>query len=189
MEDQNVAEIKRQVKTLKVPVDYKEEKFGGTLLMLAVLTNKYRSVKALLALGANPNTPDDTVRNFGRNAVIFASMHNWASADILRLLLENGGNPNSVECGVQEDGFGNFNPACNSALFYAVFASFEKVKILVEAGADVNLETSARMLERCMLHLRIKEWTYYYIYWSTERIIIVNLKGLILTTPTIPPSR
>jgi len=143
VEDQNVPEIKRQVKKLKVPVDYKEEKFGGTLLMLAVRTNKYRSVKTLLSLGANPNTPNDTVHNFGRNAVIFASMFHSVSADILRLLLENGGNPNSVECGVQEDGFGNFDPACNSALSYAVFASFEKVKILVEAGADVNLETSA----------------------------------------------
>lgn len=143
VEDQNVPEIKRQVKKLKVPVDYKEEKFGGTLLMLAVRTNKYRSVKTLLSLGANPNTPNDTVHNFGRNAVIFASMFDRVSADILRLLLENGGNPNSVECGVQEDGFGNFYPACNSALSYAVFASFEKVKILVEAGADVNLETSA----------------------------------------------
>jgi len=143
VEDQNVPEIKRQVKKLKVPVDYKEEKFGGTLLMLAVRTNKYRSVKTLLSLGANPNTPNDTVHNFGRNAVIFASMFDRVSADILRLLLENGGNPNSVECGVQEDGFGNFDPACNSALFYAIFASFEKVKILVEAGADVNLETSA----------------------------------------------
>ena len=71
VEDQNVTEIKRQVLSLKVPVDYKEEKFGGTLLMIAVRTNKLRSVKALLELGANPNEPNDTLHNFGRNAVFF----------------------------------------------------------------------------------------------------------------------
>ena len=85
VEDQNVQEIKRQVKKLKVPVDYKETKFGGILLMLAICTNKYRSVKTLLSLGANPNTPNDTVHNFGRNAVIFASMFDRSRSEERRV--------------------------------------------------------------------------------------------------------
>ena len=143
VEDQNVTEIKRQVLSLKVPVDYKEEKFGGTLLMIAVRTNKLRSVKALLQLGANPNEPNDTLRNLGRNAVLFASEFNEPSPKILQLLLDYGGNPNSTECGRKEDNLGNWIPARDFALNAAVFTGFEKVKILVEAGADVNLETSA----------------------------------------------
>ena len=141
VEDQNVTEIKRQVLSLKVPVDYKEEKFGGTLLMIAVRTNKLRSVKALLQLGANPNEPNDTLRNFGRNAVLFASESKIPSPEILQLLLDYGGNPNSIECGKQKDNLGNWIPARDFALNAAVFTGFEKVKILVEAGADVNLQT------------------------------------------------
>ena len=141
VEDQNVTEIKRQVLSLKVPVDYKEEKFGGTLLMIAVRTNKLRSVKALLELGANPNEPNDTLHNFGRNAVFFASKFNEPSPKILQLLLDYGGNPNSTECGRKEDNLGNWIPARDFALNKAIFTGFEKVKILVEAGADVNLQT------------------------------------------------
>ena len=120
---------------------YKEEKFGETLLMIAVWTNKLRSVKALLQLGANPNEPNDTLRNFGRNAVLFASESKIPSPEILQLLLDYGGNPNSIECGKQKDNFGNWIPARDFALNAAVFTGFEKVKILVEAGADVNLQT------------------------------------------------
>ena len=141
VEDQNVTEIKRQVLSLKVPIDYKEEKFGETLLMIAVWTNKLRSVKALLQLGANPNEPNDTLRNFGRNAVLFASESKIPSPEILQLLLDYGGNPNSIECGKQKDNLGNWIPARDFALNAAVFTGFEKVKILVEAGADVNLQT------------------------------------------------
>ena len=141
VEDQNVTEIKRQVLSLKVPVDYKEEKFGETLLMIAVWTNKLRSVKALLQLGANPNEPNDTLLNFGRNAVLFASESKIPSPEILQLLLDYGGNPNSIECGKQKDNLGNWIPARDFALNAAVFTGFEKVKILVEAGADVNLQT------------------------------------------------
>jgi len=141
VEDQNVTEIKRQVLSLKVPVDYKEEKFGETLLMIAVWTNKLRSVKALLQLGANPNEPNDTLLNFGRNAVLFASESKIPSPEILQLLLDYGGNPNSIECGKQKDNLGNWIPARDFALNAAGFSGFLKGKILLEAGADVNLQT------------------------------------------------
>ena len=141
VEDQDTAEIKRQVTLLKVPVDYKEEKFGGTLLMIAVRTNKKESVKTLLELGADPNMPNDTLRNFGRNAVIFASK--FETPQMLKLLLEYGGDPNSIERGVQQDNLDNWIPARHFALYDAVplFGDFEKVRILVEAGADVNMQT------------------------------------------------
>lgn len=143
VQDQDISEIKYEVETKGIPVDYKENKWGGTLLMLAVRTNKKESVKTLLELGANPNEPDDTIRNFGRNAVIFASKFSSVSPKILKMLLEYGGNPNSVECGVQRDNHDNWVPARHFALFEAVDAEgdYEKVRILVEAGADVNMQT------------------------------------------------
>ncbi|EKX97412.1 ankyrin repeat protein, partial [Hoylesella saccharolytica F0055] len=141
VEDQNVTEIKRQVLSLKVPVDYKEEKWNQTLLMMAVSSNKIRSVKCLLALGASPNEHDDSVNSLGETPIIVAARFPSISPKILQLLLDYGGNPNSIECGKQKDNFGNWIPARDFALNEAVFTGFEKVKILVEAGADVNLQT------------------------------------------------
>ena len=139
VEDQDTAEIKRQVTLLKVPVDYKEEKFGGTLLMIAVRTNKQKSVKTLLELGADPNVPNDTIRNFGRNAVIYASK--FGTPQMLKLLLEYGGDPNSIERGVHQDNLDNWIPARHFALYDAIPDGIRKVKLLVEAGADVNMQT------------------------------------------------
>lgn len=141
VDDEDVDEIRRQVLSLNVSVDYKEDKFGETLLMIAVRTNKTKSVKVLLELGADPNEPDDTIHGYGRNSVIYASEFSTPNPQLLKLLLENGGNPNSIERGMQKDNVGNWEPARGFALFYAIFDSFEKVKILVEAGADVNMQT------------------------------------------------
>lgn len=141
VEDEAINEIRYEVLSKKIPIDYKEDRFGGTLLMLAVLNNKKESVKALLELGANPNEPNDTIRNFGRNAVLCASK--FSSSEILKMLLEYGGDPNSVECGVQRDNHDNWIPARHFALYDAISSEgdFEKVRILVEAGADVNMQT------------------------------------------------
>ena len=143
VEDEDTDEIKRQVLYLKVPVDSKEEIFGQPLLMVAVRNNLIESVRTLLELGANPNEPEDTLYNAGSNAVIVASEFDRPSSQILKLLLEYGGDPNSIERGMQKDNLGNWEPARLIALSNAVFSDFEKVKILVEAGADVNLYTES----------------------------------------------
>ena len=72
VDDQNINEINRQVLEEKIPVDFKEKKFGLTLLMYAVITNKIHSVQRLLELRADPNLPNDSLTDSGMNAVIFA---------------------------------------------------------------------------------------------------------------------
>ena len=143
VEDEDISRIKYEVEQLGIPVDYKEERWKSTLLMLAIDNNKKKSVKALLELGADPNVPRDTVRYRGNNPVILASRFSHISPEILKMLLEYGGDPNSVECGVQQDNLGNWVPARHFALFDAVplDGDYEKVRILVEAGADVNMQT------------------------------------------------
>ena len=64
VEDEAINEIRYEVLSKKIPIDYKEDRFGGTLLMLAVLNNKKESVKALLELGANPNEPKESRGRF-----------------------------------------------------------------------------------------------------------------------------
>lgn len=142
VEDENIEGIKLQVNKVGIPVDYKEERFGETLLMLAVRNNKYISVKTLLELGADPNEPNDTIHNWGENAIIIASEFPRISPKILKLLLEYGGNPNSVCRGKQEYN-DEWIPIRHFPLYDAVpiFGDFEKVRILVEAGADVNMQT------------------------------------------------
>ena len=143
VQDENADEIRRQVQDKNIPIDYKEDRWKQTLLMLATHNNKKESVKALLELGANPNVPCDTIRYRGDNSVIIASRFSRVSPEILKMLLEYGGNPNSTERGVQQDNLGNWIPARHFALYDAISSEgdFEKVRILVEAGADVNMQT------------------------------------------------
>lgn len=140
IDDQNIREIRRQVVVLKVPIDTKDRKKLFTPLMYAVFNNDIQSVKVLLELGADPNIPTDSISDKGDNSVIIASRYSDISIEILKLLLKYGGNPNSAECGRNYDMDGDWIPARSSALSCAVSISgeIEKVKILVEAGANVN---------------------------------------------------
>ena len=140
IDDQNIREIRRQVVALKVPIDTKDRKKLFTPLMYAVFNNDIQSVKVLLELGADPNIPTDSISDKGDNSVIIASRYSDISIEILKLLLKYGGNPNSTECGRNYDMDGDWIPARSSALSCAVSISgeIEKVKILVEAGANVN---------------------------------------------------
>lgn len=140
IEDNDLQEIKHQVIDLKVPIDTKDRKKLFTPLMYAVFNNDIQSVKVLLELGADPNIPTDSISDKGDNSVIIASRYSDISIEILKLLLKYGSNPNSTECGRNYDMDGDWIPARSSALSCAVSISggIEKVKILVEAGANVN---------------------------------------------------
>lgn len=147
IDDHNIREMRRQVIDLKVPVDTRDRINDFTPLMYAVFNNDIQSVKVLLELGADPNLSQDTLFDAGRNAVIIASNNIGVSSKILKLLLEYGGNPNSVERGRKVYGEGLWTETRCTALGAAISVDccgnydFEKVRILVEAGADVNLRT------------------------------------------------
>jgi ankyrin repeat protein len=140
VQDEKVEEIKRIVQEEKVNVDYQEEKFGKTLLMLTVMNQHYNSCQTLLELGANPNLHDS---NDGTSPMIYAAgIENYQddNTKFLKLLLKHGGNPNDEETGKRREG----NTTRKTPLSYACsdvnqFVSpIEKVKVLVEAGANVN---------------------------------------------------
>ena len=157
VEDEDTTEISKQVLQMHISVDYRDPKYKQTLLMLATSTNKIESVKKLLELGANPNAHDDSTKYFGESAVLLACRFPRPSSKILALLLKYGGNPNSTACGVQENGLGEIVPMREFALSAAVFSSFEKVKLLVDAGANINYETTTEScaIENCMIHGRM----------------------------------
>ena len=148
IDDHNIREMRRQVIDLKVPVDTRDRINNFTPLMFAVFNNNIQSVKALLDLGADPNLPTDSISDSGENSVIVACEYIGISQEILKLLLKYGGNPNSTECGRNYDIEGDWTIARGTALGKAIHLSncyekdnFDKVRILVGAGADVNLRT------------------------------------------------
>jgi hypothetical protein len=133
----DIKKIKEEVIQKKVPVDYIESRFGNTLLMIAIYNSKYESVKTLLELGANPNL-HDTYK--GETAVIVAAGND--DPKYLKLVLEYEGVPNSIE-NVFSGPKKRIASERNSALTACISPvdgkhDLEKVKLLVDAGADIH---------------------------------------------------
>jgi len=118
----------------------REPIYGQTLLIMAVENRNYNSVKKLLDLGANPNLQD----KFDGNSALMSAMDIRVEGDkgfvadarFLNILLRHGGNPNDIQKSgnikSNRNHFTVLQRACSSGIT-------EYVKILLKAGADVNL--------------------------------------------------
>ena len=134
---ENIKKINHLIKNKGVPIDFHEPRFDQTLLIWATRVGKEKAVEALLELGADPNLQD----HHGNNAIIIASDFSYYSDDccrthLLKLMLKYGGDPNSVnfiKLNKKGGEFGGHTP-----LTRASGACLEKVKLLVDAGADIN---------------------------------------------------
>ncbi len=140
---EDVEDIREKLTTNNIPVDYKEPNYGHTLLHIAVMNEKEKSVETLLDLGADPNVHCDSIKQDGSNAVTLACDFCDKRIHILELLLKYGGNPNSRCTGVTKDGFGKYVPYRNSALELAISCThfeqnLKKVKLLLKYGANLN---------------------------------------------------
>lgn len=133
---EDVEKIKEEVLQKKVPIDYKDPKFGANLLKIAILNEQYISVKTLLELGANPNHHDNYK---GTTPIIAAAKKR--DPKYLKLLLAYKGDPNSREHFSDPNSI--HNVARKTALTACItsmegYHVLEKVKMLVEAGADIH---------------------------------------------------
>ena len=133
--DADTAEITYLVQEKKIPIDFQDSIYGKSLLSLAVYHNNLKSVKKILELGADPNLYEDTINQQGTNPVIDACFFNEEiSIEILKLLLDYGGDPNSVTKGVNDG-----HPYRMSAIeASATFGDTEKIKVLMDYGANIN---------------------------------------------------
>jgi uncharacterized protein len=129
----DVGEIKKLVTNKHLDVNYREAKYGRTLLILSVKNNNYESSKALLELGADVNIHD----HYDGTSAIIAASGFGVDDELLTLLLKKGADPNDVEVGERRQG----NNTRYTPLLAASGQSLDKVKILVEKGADVNKTT------------------------------------------------
>jgi ankyrin repeat protein len=132
VQDKNISKINRLVKEEELNLNYQEPRFGSTLLMLTVRNENFKSCKALLELGANPNIHDyydgtspiiEAANNIGTNKLKF-----------LKLLLENGADPNDEEVGPRRPD----NPTRYTPLLQASENDLASVRLLVGYGANIN---------------------------------------------------
>jgi ankyrin repeat protein len=138
--EEDITSIKKIVAAEKVNIDYQEPRFGKTLLMLAVANEQYSSTKALLELGADPNKHDNYD---GTSPIIDAAKINSSlfggNTKFLELLLQFGGNPNDIEVGERRKGNSTrVTPLIAALQVNKISSSLSKVKLLVDAGANVN---------------------------------------------------
>lgn len=135
VDDENTIKIREILNNKKVGIDFREPKFGSTLLMLTIKNSQFQITKLLLESGANPNL-NDLYR--GETAVIFAA--NNYDPKYLELILKYKGNPNAIENVPVKEGDQVRETALLAAISYLDPNSLEKIKLLVESGADINYQ-------------------------------------------------
>jgi len=143
VDNDDAVKIKALLERDTMLVNYQEPVYGLTLLIRAIGTEKYQSAKQLLESGANPNITTKT----GTSALFEATSYSWndtkANGDpkFVKLLLNNGANPNQNYCSPAIKGQTDPIDCGTSPLMHSVSRGVEKTKLLVEFGADINYKT------------------------------------------------
>ncbi|WP_426670492.1 ankyrin repeat domain-containing protein [Mucilaginibacter sp. McL0603] len=146
VKDEDTSKIKEEISKNKSLLNFGEPRFGQTLLLMAVKTLKFESAKTLVSLGANPNDQD---KYDGSSPLMEAAHINFLGNDTygsdpryLKLLLEHGGDPNAEQKGTRRKGNGTrYTPLLRAC----AIGNFDYVKILVDAGANVNYNNEFSM--------------------------------------------
>jgi ankyrin repeat protein len=133
-----------------IDVDYREPKFGETLLSWAVLNDKVEAVKFLVNHGANPNSHN----TYNGVSPIVEAAGGFSSIEILKYLLLHGGNPNDF---VGEQEKLTHGRSIKTPLIAAAFISLEKTKMLVETGGDANFAIKPGYTSFCHAALAMKK--------------------------------
>lgn len=133
VEDEDVEKITKEILSNEISANYQEPIFGNTLLILAIINDKYASAKKILELGANPN-----IRNKYRGTTAVIEAAKKLDPKYLELILSYKGNPNS-----RENIFVKNDSAKTTALNSCILTNSEDLKrinLLLNAGADVNYQ-------------------------------------------------
>ena len=122
-------------------ITLKDPYYGFSLLFTAVLNNRIKSTEKLLKAGFDPNLVSDTIHGEGTTPMMPVAYFNDISPKILELLLMYGGNPDSKQrfsfrmIGYNMEVQDTIN---RHAITDAAGTDIEKVKLLLNYGADVN---------------------------------------------------
>jgi uncharacterized protein len=106
-------------------LEYKEKFYGQTLLNWAVYRDDYNSAKELVELGSDPN-----IKSYDSTTAVIHAADKLESS-YLKLLLDNGGNPNTI-ADIDKP------QHLRTPLMAASYKSLANVRLLINAGADPN---------------------------------------------------
>lgn len=149
--DGDTCRINRILQDNKISVDYREPNSGESLLAWAVVTNNEKMVRFLLSKGANPNLHN---WNDGGSPIVVASELSSCSINILKLLLDAGGNPNDHV--LETDSIRNpiflqlpyLDVDSNKIVLSRIVRTplnstndLSKIKLLLDYGADIDFAT------------------------------------------------
>lgn len=151
VDDNNIRKIRNVIKNNPSLINYQEPMYGNTVLIQAVFQHDYISFVQLLELGADVNLHD---RLDGESAIITACKYDCGSKYVKKLL-EYGADPNDLEVGERHE----YNRTRYTPLRGAAEnGDIESVKLLIQAGADVNFcdEFGAYALKHATIHRHYK---------------------------------
>jgi hypothetical protein len=139
VDDGDINKIKQEVNKNRSLLNFREPRFGQPLLKMAVMNENFKSVEILAELGADPNLQDNYD---GSSPLMEAAQigggglnHTGSDPRYLIFLIRHGGNVNAEENGARKQG----NAVRHTPLLIACYeGNFDYVKILVNAGANVN---------------------------------------------------
>lgn len=144
--DQKTETIKKIAKNNRNLINYQEPKYGATLLLWSVGTERYKSAEALLKCSADPNIASTSV---GETPLYVAAGFSWVDNEAkkdpkyVKLLLRYGANPNINYIGSDIPGKKTVTESGTSPLMHSIRCGIEKTKALIEAGADINYKTES----------------------------------------------
>lgn len=129
-DDRAVREILTKDRKL---IDFQEEKYGNTLLMLTVLNKQIKPFITLLSMNADINIHNT---HNGASALILAARFQADDTKFVEALIERGANVNDIEVGPRRKS----NGTRLTPLIAAVGGSLIFVELLVKKGANVNYQ-------------------------------------------------
>lgn len=145
VDKQDISEMKSILKEDKSLLNYQEPVFGMTVLIRAISSEKYKATKELLENGANPNI----ISKIGTTALFKAISFSWEDTKVnddpkfVKLLLDYNADPNISYCSPVKAGQTDPIECGTSPLMYSVSRGFEKAKLLINAGAEINYKTKS----------------------------------------------